>query len=551
VNGTLRGVLLEEAGAWTVRFKYSPDSVKIGAFISFIAGMTVLFLTGIYLWRFFYREEDDASTVRRVAKNSLAPIILSLFNRAIDMAFAALMARILGPVGTGRYATAISIFLWFDIITNFGLDMFLMREVARDRQRTRPAFVNSTVLRLLLLGGAAPVLVGFLTGWQALSSPLARETIWAVGLLYVGLLPGTLSNGLTALFRAYEKHEIPAVIQTVTTIIKVTLGVLALVGGLGIVGLAGASILTNAVTMTVLALMARSMIWEKLVPAPNRVRWGLQRTMLVESWPLMLSLLLQALFPGLNVLLLQNLQGDAVVGWYDAARKWLDAFNIIPSFFTVAVFPVMSRQAAEDRARLRRSYRLSVKLLIIVALPVAVLVTLLARPLVGLLSGARYLPHGAIVLRLLIWSILFGWLNSLTNYVLIALNRQRHVLIASGIRVVFTVIVNLLLVGRFSYVASAGIIIGGELLLLILFYIDLHQHLGAVSWAQTLGRPAAAGLAMGATIRALASTSPLLALLVGLIVYILALTLLRALTPEELAMLTPLVPAPLRKMMKR
>ncbi|MCP4590959.1 MAG: hypothetical protein GY842_09450, partial [bacterium] len=29
-NGIFRGVLLEEAGAWTVRFKYSPDSVKIG-----------------------------------------------------------------------------------------------------------------------------------------------------------------------------------------------------------------------------------------------------------------------------------------------------------------------------------------------------------------------------------------------------------------------------------------------------------------------------------------------------------------------------------------
>jgi len=449
VDGAFRGVPVEP-GAWTVRFKYSPDSVKLGAFVSFIAGMLVLFLTGLYLWRFFYREEDDASTVRRVAKNSIAPIVLNLFNRAIDFAFAALVARILEPVGNGRYATAINIYLWFDIIANFGLDMVLMREVARDRSRARQLFVNTTVLRLLLFVAVAPLLGGFLVGWQAVGEPKAAETVWAVVLLYAGLLPGSVAYGLAALFRGCEKHEYPAAIQTVTTILKVTLGVVALVGGLRIVGLAGVSILTNAATLAILALLARRSIWPELPPGRARVEGHLQRAMLVESWPLMASLLLQQLFTGVNVLLLQQLQGDAVVGWYDAARKWVDALNIVPQFFTFAVFPVMSRQAAQDRSGLQVSYRLSVKLLTMVGLPAAVLITFLSTPLVGLLSGQMFLPHGATVLQILIWSILCGWINSLTNYVLIALNRQRYVLWASGARVLFTVVANLLFVRTFT-----------------------------------------------------------------------------------------------------
>ena len=547
VNGVFRGVRVDP-GAWTVRFKYSPDSVKVGAFITFIAGMLLLFLIGLYLWRFFYREADDASTVRRVAKNSIAPIVLNLFNRAIDFAFAALMARILEPVGNGRYATAINIYLWFDIIANFGLDMVLMREVARDRSGARRAFVNTIVLRLLLFVAVAPALATFLVGWQTLGRPLAGETVWAVVLLYVGLLPGSLAYGLAALFRGYEKHEYPAAIQTVTTILKVTLGVLALVGGLRIVGLAGVSILTNVATLVILVLLARRLIWAELPTAAVRVDWRLQRTMLAESWALMASLLLQALFTGVNVVLLQQLQGDAVVGWYDAARKWVDALNIIPSFFTFAVFPVMSRQAAQDRSGLRRSYHLSVKLLAMIALPMAVLVTLLATPLVGLLSGAKFLPHGAVVLQLLIWSILFGWINSLTNYVLIALNRQRYVLLASGARVLFTVVANLLFVRTFSYVASAWIIIGGELLLVLLFYADLRRQVGSVGWVRTLGRPALAGLAMAATAWAIASFSRPLALVASLVVYLAALILLRALTPEEWQLLSPLIPAPLRRL---
>jgi O-antigen/teichoic acid export membrane protein len=167
------------------------------------------------------------------------------------------------------------------------------------------------------------------------------------------------------------------------------------------------------------------------------------------------------------------------------------------------------------------------------------------------LSGARFLPHGAVALRILVWSILFGWINSLTNYVLIALNRQRYVVLASGVRVVFTIAANLLFVARFSYVASAWIIIGGELLLAALFYADLRRHLGSVGWRRVWGRVPLAGLAMGATAWTVAAYNLPLALLACVAVYLLALILLRALTPEEWKMLSPLMPALLRKMANR
>jgi O-antigen/teichoic acid export membrane protein len=548
VDGTFRGVMLEP-GDWTVRFKYSPDTVKVGAFVSFIAGMGLLFLVGLYLWRFFYREEDNANTVKRVAKNSIAPIILNLFIKAIDFAFGMLMARTLGPGGVGRYVWAVQAFLWFDVVANFGLEMYVMREVACDRARTRLIFVNSTVLRLLLLLGVAPAAAIFLGGWQAAISPLETETIWTLVLLCASLLPSTLSNSLTAVFRAYEKHEYPAAVQTATAIVKVALGTLALVSGLGIVGLAGTVILTNVATLVILAVLARSHIWATLPAEGHRaggVAWPLQRAMLTESWPIMASMLLQTLFPTVNVLMLKPSYGDEAIGWYDAGYKWLNALQIIPAYFIPGVFPVLARQAAQDRGVLRQSYRLSVKLLMILVLPAAVLITLLATPLVGFLSGAEFLPHGAVALRILIWSAAFGWINSLTNYVLIALDRQRFVMLASAARVAFTLAANLLFVSSFSYVASAWVIVGGELLLVLLFYADLRRHLGAVGWVQLLWRVALAALLMGGAVWSASTVSLPLALLAGVVVYPAALLLLRALTPEERAALAPLLPEPLR-----
>jgi len=304
---------------------------------------------------------------------------------------------------------------------------------------------------------------------------------------------------------------------------------------------------TNAATLVILALLARRMLWPALPRGESGVAWPLQRTMLAESWPLMAALLLQVLFPSVNVLLLSLFRGDAAVGWYDAGRKWLDALSPIPALFTFAAFPVMARQAVQDLTALRRSVRLAVKALTILSLPAAVLVTLAATSLVGLLSGSAFLPYGAIALRLLIWSIVFGWINSLTNYVLIALNRQRYVLLVSGGRVLFTVLANLLLTPRFGYVASAWILTAGELLLLALFSVDLRRRLGPLGWLGTLGRPALAGLAMGAASWGAAQVSLPLAFLVGPAVYVAAFFLLRVLSAEDWEALGPLLPAVLRR----
>ncbi len=134
VNGNFRGVRLEP-GAWIVRFRYSPATFQVGAFLSFLSGMLIIFMLMLWVWRRVYREESDGDHAKRIAKNSLAPIILNLFNRGIDFAFAFIMLRILGPANAGIYYYAIVIFGWFDILTNFGLNTLLMREVARDRER--------------------------------------------------------------------------------------------------------------------------------------------------------------------------------------------------------------------------------------------------------------------------------------------------------------------------------------------------------------------------------------------------------------------------------
>ncbi len=186
----------------TVRLVYSPASFQVGLFGSFISGVVLVFMVGVWAWRLVVRPNDKASSAAVVAKNSLVPIILNLFNRGIDFGFAFVMLRILGPEGAGIYYYAAFIFGWFDILTNFGLNVFLTREVARDRSRAWRLLYNTSALRLGLMLAGVALLAGFLGARQSLpgSDPLTGEAVIAIVLLYIGLLPNSLSTGLSALF---------------------------------------------------------------------------------------------------------------------------------------------------------------------------------------------------------------------------------------------------------------------------------------------------------------------------------------------------------------
>jgi O-antigen/teichoic acid export membrane protein len=545
VDGNFRGVVLPP-GEWTIRFKYSPDCVRFGGFASFLAGMGMLFAASVWAWRYIYREDENGaerSSVQRVAKNAVTPIALNIFNRLIDFAFAFVSLRILQPEGAGRYYYAIIVWGWFEILANFGLNTLLTREVARDRANANKYLVNTSLLRLALTVVGVPLLIGFLTLRQGfIDPPLTRDTLWAIGLLYAGLFPFTLSTGLTALFYAHEKAEHPAALATVTTFLKTGLGVVALLLGMGIVGLAGVSIITNIVTLVVLYVLATRLFFRPHLT----VDFKLQRAAMVESFPLMINHLLATLFFKIDVILMESIAGDVVVGWYSTAYKWVDALNIIPSFFTQAFFPVMARAAKEDKSALLRAYILAIKLLVMLALPIAVVTTLLSEFLVGFLGGAEYLPHGAIALYLMIWSIPIGWINSVTNYVLIALDRQRILTIAFIIGFAFNVGMNAALMPQYGYPATAIIAIFSELVLLIAFYLTLVRALSPVPWLRILWRPALATVLMAGATTALARISALLALLVGVVIYSAALVLLRPLESHERAWIAPLLPMQLR-----
>ncbi len=554
-DGTFRAVYLPQAGQWTVRFVYSPRSFLLGLYATFLASVTLLLLAGWWAWGRYYR--DARSEVGTVAKNSAVQVVMSLLNKAIDFAFAMLRLRVLSPVGEGSYVFAIAFYGIFEILTRFGLGTLVTRDVAIDRARARSYLANTFVLRIGLWVLSLPAMAVVALFYRVALNQLTAEEAQAIALFALALLFANFSDAITAIFNAYEKMEYPAGIATVIATAKVALGALVLLPpfNLGFVGLAGVSLMMNVVQMIWLGFVMEKQIFgtrfsfrdtrflrEAWFPK-HRLDLDLQRYMLRESGPLMINNLLATVFWRVSQFVLRGATNPAALGIFSAGVKWLDGLNVIPAYFTLAIFPLMSRYAHNGKDTLARSYRLAVQILFMIALPVAVFFTFTATPLIRILGGAAYLPDSAIALRIMIWSIPIGFINSVTQYVLIAVNQQRFLTKAFIIGVAFTALANLAFVPRFGYLAAAIILIPAELSLFIPFLIAVHRHVAVIPWPRLLGRPLlAAGLNAAATWGALEAGAALpLALTGGFAVYLVGLLLAGTARDEEFAVLRNLL----------
>jgi O-antigen/teichoic acid export membrane protein len=256
----------------------------------------------------------------------------------------------------------------------------------------------------------------------------------------------------------------------------------------------------------------------------------------------MINHLLATLFFKVDVTLLQPMKGDRVVGLYGVAYKFIDGLQIIPVTFTVAVFPILSRYAESAKDSLLRAYSFAVKLLFVVALPCAIATTFVARELIVILGGGEYLPDSMIALQIIVWSILLGFINSVTQYALIALNQQRFLTKAFLAGLSLNIISNLLFIPMYSYKASAVIHIFSELALFILFYRCIRRSLTRINWLGIFYRPGLAGGLMAGSIWLLRDVSPLLSLPIGGIAYLVALLLIGTFSEEEKRLMRELLP---------
>ena len=511
-NGSLRAIELPAGFRGDVRMAYEPGSLRMGLFFSFLTAACALMMLLWWSWGRWRRPDAQLTEATVVAKNFLVPLNLTLMTRIIDFAFAMFYVRQLGPVGTGQFAFVVALYGVFELISRFGLDTLLTRDVARDKALSSRYLTNVCALRTLIWAGTTIAMVGVTVGFRQVDRITDVEVVTIV-IFSLAMLFAGWSDALSAAFHAWEKMEYPASLTTVSTLLRSGLGALVLLLGWGLPGIAWVAVVTVVMQVVWFYVMLRRTLfhwrWEW--------DWPLQRWMLANGFPFMLNSLLATVLLNIDIWILRLMSGEVASGLYSVALKYRFGITLIPSMFNFAIFPLFSRYARQTGDGLMGAYRLSIRLLTLVSVPIAFGTTLLAKPLVLVVGGAEFLGitetfevlgrsytftgGSHLALQVVIWTIVFNFINAVTQYVLIALDQQRYLTKAFIAVVVFNAVGNLLLIPVFGYTGAAVVTILSEMFLFIPFQIGIRRHLGRVVWPPLVWKPAV-GLAVMAVLSA-------------------------------------------------
>jgi O-antigen/teichoic acid export membrane protein len=448
--------------------------------------------------------------------------------RLIDAAFALVYLRLLGRTDVGAYTFLVVFTTYLDTLVDFGLNALLAREIPRDPAIARAALRTVSVLRLgLWLVGLPLVLLVY--GPARDLSGLTTEAALAGGLFYVALLPTVVAKSASGVLWGLERLDITSAVSIVATILKTGLGTLVLFAGFGLIGLAGSSLVVNVVTTVALLVFLRMPATAHTAP---RLRW------LRESWPLFVNQLLQGLFFKIDALLLPSLAGLSAAGAYGAAYRVSEGAGMISSSFTLALFPRLAR--SED---LRGAYRLGLRLLLEIAIPLAAGIALLAEPIIAFVGGREYLPDAAVALSILICYLPLSYANGLTQYVLIAANRQRLLTLAFVAALVFNLAANFALIPRFGYVGAAWVTVLSEVVLLVPFSLVARRVAPGVSILAEARYPLVGTLLMAPVVWWLRDAlGPIAAIVAGMVVYPSALWAIGGIDDEQWQVLRTILP---------
>lgn len=508
----------------------------------FSGGLLTLGLLTLLALRWWSRRQrgDSGDAASSVARNASLPFVLQLLTRAIDFGFVALLYRFASQGQIGAYEFAgVLVVQYLGTLSDWGLTVLTTREVARDHGAAPLYFRTTLRLRLrfaLLAIPAATLLIVIYNGLAAariITLGLDQRTITLIAILVLTLLPSAVSAAATALFQATERLEIPAVLNLLTNIFSALVRVGALALGFGIVGVAGGAFLGAMVGAVLFGHALRRNFADLRLAGPVLPA----RPLLIEGWPLLLNSLLIGVFFRFDSFIIKAFQGESTLAIYNVAYKFINLTQIIPPVVVNAVFPLLARRAATDRAGMARAYSGTLRVLLLLALPLATAMMVLATPLAGGLADATYLPGSAYALAITIWYLPFSFINGLTQYVIIALGRQRAITQAFMITAIFNVGLNIVLVPRYSFIAAAVVTVASEVVL----FVPLRRVLRAEGLTPALlslfWRPAVAAGLMGGAMWVAYQLHFSAAVVVGLPAYGLGLWLVGAFGVEERALL--------------
>ena len=428
---------------------------------------------------------------RTIFKNTLFVTLGSTALKVIHFVFGVFVVRSLGDSRFGQYSIVIAFAGLFQILAELGMSQYVMREIARDRSKTRMLMWNLATVRFLLalVAIVAITIAGGAVGY----SP---EIVLGIFLYTCTFLLAAFYAPLEMVLTANERLDFVTGLSVLGQIVFVTLGAFFLISGLSYIWLIVASLLSFLPQIALGVYLVRrqhnSDLSFQIDPRfwPKLVRAGLPFGIITLTLTLAFSI---------DTVMLSMFYPDHVVGWYNTAYGLIFSLLFFFRGFKEAIVPSLSRAYVSNPAQVDRWYHRSVKFILLSSLPIAVGGMLVAFPLIRFLYTDEFLVSG-LALQILIWDVPFLMFNGFCGNMTTIVGDEHAAARIYTINALANIILNLYAIPRFGLIGASLVTVVTDVIGTVQFHFLLRRKLHLPNMTSVLVRVLVASTLMGVAV---------------------------------------------------
>lgn len=398
---------------------------------------------------------SSAEAGGKVIRGSVWRVVGNVGGIAAGLGTATLLLRHLGVTQSGRYVTVFSLVGIAWSVVDLGLNVSASRELALRQADDRAQLMRNVIGQRLWI---TPIALLAIVAFAVLARYPASMQIGAVLAgtgLYLVALGDALLLPLTVELRNVGLAFVDFLKQAVTFVCVALLVVL----GAHLTAFFAVLIVCGLATIAVTPALAG---WKAFV-APRFDR-DQQRALLSRALPLATALVLGQIYFRLVILLMSFISNPRQIGYFGGSLRAVEALVSIPILVAGVALPVLAAAARDDLARLRYAIEGLSEGAVIAGVLVVLLAARGAEPVMSVIGGQHFRPSGA-VLRIQVAALLFGSLVQIWAVSLVALGRQRDLILTNALGLLGLGVFAAVLVPTFGAQGGAAASVLGDALL--------------------------------------------------------------------------------------
>jgi O-antigen/teichoic acid export membrane protein len=402
--------------------------------------------------------------LRAASRNIVAQLTLSGIQYVFLLVVNVLVSRQFGREGLGLFSflTALTIPIW--VAMELGIDIYLVRELAAAPQRAHELCSKATSLRLLI----ASIVITLSLVASALTFTDATAKIGFI-LLTVGFLPRALGAATFSMLRAQQRYVHAMRIEIVGAALMALAAVVFLPITGSLLSLLAAMTAIEVVKLVLSIFIYRREVGQSLFSGLS-FRDATLLPLLRTLVPFAVVNLLIVLHGRVDVIILEALRGDAAVGIFTAAERFMNASVVLPAAVFNGLLPILAllgKDRFADKASLA-----SLLAFTGIGLLVTVMFAIAAPYLINLTFRFE---ESIVVLQILSLSFVFFMFNTVAESVLYSRSREHGVMWIRVAGIIVVLIANFMLVPTMGSIGTAWSVVLAEGAIALFFVFPLYR----------------------------------------------------------------------------